>query len=107
MVFTYLMIQILTSTVSQSNEQVTFVGDFRSVKGVMNQLSCYCFNSGYLKSSTRTLPICFSNQDTKTCAKMKISGVWVEKMSPAIKEPASVCSSESLKMLEVKSSQCL
>ena len=38
------------------------VGAFRSVKGVMDPLSCYCSNGGYVESPTgETVAVCFDN----------------------------------------------
>ncbi len=38
------------------------VGAFKSVKGVMDPLSCYCSNGGYVDSPAgETVPVCFDN----------------------------------------------
>lgn len=38
------------------------VGAFRSVKGVMDPLSCYCNNGGYVESPAgESVPVCFDN----------------------------------------------
>lgn len=39
-------------------------GAFRSVKGVMDPLSCYCSNGGYVESPAgETLAVCFDNSE--------------------------------------------
>lgn len=40
----------------------TVVGSFRSVKGIMDPLSCYCNNSGYVETpSGESVPVCFKD----------------------------------------------
>ncbi len=42
-----------------SDEPITATGYFRSVRGVMDELSCYCGNGGYLESPAgQTFAIC-------------------------------------------------
>lgn len=45
-----------------SDEPVTVTGYFRSVRGVMDKLSCYCGNGGYLESPAgQTFAVCLND----------------------------------------------
>jgi len=64
---------------SQNQNMETFEGTFKSVKGVMDPLSCYCYNSGYLTTdSGEIIPICFNNEDIDIkCDRIKVTGVYM------------------------------
>ena len=48
----FLLVIIFASTLSYSQKQETFSGKYKSIMGVMNSLSCYCYNGGYLTYDT-------------------------------------------------------
>lgn len=54
----------------------SYVGEFRSVAGVMDPLSCYCFNGGYLLTSEgNEIAICLTDQMTlPECTSVRVTG---------------------------------
>ncbi len=91
----------------KSKLPVKVVGSFRSIKGVMNSLSCYCYNGGNLTTAdNQEIKICFENEDIDVnCEKVEIIGEYrtITKSSGA-KDP---CPSGQSKILFVKSYKCL
>lgn len=56
----FIALIIFIATPSYSQEAKIFTGNYRSVMGVMNSLSCYCYNGGYLTyGENEKLKICF------------------------------------------------
>lgn len=62
-------------------EQKTITGSFRSVSGVMNELSCYCSNGGYVKTADGTeLAVCFKPEEVvPSCDKITVTGYMTSK----------------------------
>lgn len=55
-------------------EQRTVTGSFRSVSGVMNELSCYCSNGGYVTTvDGEEVAVCF-NEPVESCDKITVTG---------------------------------
>jgi hypothetical protein len=81
-------------------------GSFRSTKGVMQVLSCYCFNGGYLVDKFGKLtPICFENSDVDiSCDKITILGHYKTIKNKA--EPTSVCKAGEMTYFNVVKFQC-
>ena len=56
----------------------TLEGVFTSKKGVMHNISCYCYNVGFLKTNKdEKLVICFDRMDTEDapkCKKLSVTG---------------------------------
>ncbi|MCH2045613.1 MAG: hypothetical protein MK212_15970 [Saprospiraceae bacterium] len=60
-------------------EEVTVSGSFRSFTGVMNPLSCYCYNVGTITTkSGERVNVCFKNveihKDPKKCDNLTVTG---------------------------------
>ena len=57
-------------------EQKTITGSFRSVSGVMNKLSCYCSNGGYVTTEDGAeFAVCFKSEDNvPSCDKITVTG---------------------------------
>ncbi|MDG1330820.1 MAG: hypothetical protein P8P74_00710 [Crocinitomicaceae bacterium] len=54
--------------------QITLTGSFRSVAGVMNELSCYCSNGGYVTAEDRVVTaVCF-DEEVASCEKITVTG---------------------------------
>ncbi len=62
-------------------EQKTITGSFRSVQGVMNELSCYCSNGGYVKTADGTeVAVCFKSEVVvPSCDKITVTGYMTSK----------------------------
>jgi hypothetical protein len=85
----------------------SFSGEFRSVKGVKNVLSCYCYNSGYLTTDSGTvITLCFENDEISiSCKKLKVSGSFY--MQEIKAEQNSACPAGTKKIFRVKSYECI
>lgn len=57
-------------------EQITVTGSFRSVKGVMDKLSCYTSNGGYIKTAEgKTVAVSFKDsENVSSCDKITVTG---------------------------------
>jgi hypothetical protein len=79
----------------------TIVGAYRSVKGVMDPLSCYCDNGGYVDSPAgETLPVCFDdNQNVQSTDYIFIEGTMIVQSI----ESNGVCPAGTMNFLEVES----
>ncbi|XOV66415.1 MAG: hypothetical protein ACFHU9_12385 [Fluviicola sp.] len=77
------------------------VGAFRSVKGVMDPLSCYCDNGGYVDSPAgETLPVCFDdNQNVQSTDYIYIEGTMIIQSI----ESNGACPAGTMNYLEVES----
>lgn len=100
---------------SVEEKSVTLVGTFRSFRGVMQPLSCYCFDGGELTTKGgRTVNICFENNELQKkmnsdenleCKRIKVVGVM--KVKSYDSDGNSPCHSGSMSYLKVTSFRCL
>ncbi|MFN8393181.1 MAG: hypothetical protein U0176_00755 [Bacteroidia bacterium] len=98
-----------------AEKTVTFVGTFRSFRGVMQPLSCYCYDGGELTTKGgRTVKVCFENNELQEamqnnekmeCKRIKVMGVMKEKLY--VSDGNSPCPSGSMTYLKVTSFRCL
>lgn len=65
-----------SSTTTDVLEQQTLTGSFRSVKGVMDKLSCYTSNGGYITLvDGSTVAVSFKDsEDVSSCDKITVTG---------------------------------
>lgn len=55
-------------------DQRTVTGSFRSVSGVMDELSCYCSNGGYVTTEDGAMvAVCF-DEPVESCDKITVTG---------------------------------
>jgi len=55
-------------------QQKTITGKFKSVSGVMDELSCYCANGGYVTAEDGTVTaVCF-DEEVASCEKITVTG---------------------------------
>ena len=83
------------------------VGEFRSVAGTMNHLSCACSKGGYVKDlrSGDEIAVCFDNLDGKvTCSSINVVGVMTTKTIKP--ESGSPCPAGPITFLLVDSYEC-
>ena len=83
----------------------TLTGDFRSVQGVMNPLSCYCSNGGYVTlAEGRKVAVCFENKEKVSCSKITVTGTYITKTIKP--DPASPCPAGTMTIFQVSSYSC-
>ena len=71
----FLLIFTTISIYSQIN--YTYSGEFRSIKGVMDGLSCYCYNAGYLTyDDDMVVEICFDDDDEVSNGYITVTGYY-------------------------------
>jgi hypothetical protein len=98
-----------------STKSVTFKGDFRSYRGVMQTLSCHCFDGGILTTSSgKEIKVCFEKGELETyqranekmeCNKLQVTGKMVaHTIAPNNQD---VCSPGTITYLKVKTFKCL
>lgn len=88
------------------NKSITIEGKFRSVKGVMDPLSCYCYNAGYLTTeSGEKIDICIEDDDKNiVCENIVVTGYYTTKKNAP--EDASPCPAGERKVFIMKSYKC-
>lgn len=87
------------------NETVTLTGDYKSMRGVMNPVSCYCGNGGYITTeSGEKTAVCFSDKDKPECQKIKVTGHYITvTVDP---DPNNPCPAGQMQLLQVTSFSC-
>lgn len=64
--FSFVLISIFFCMSLYSQPPQTFTGEYRSIAGVMDPLSCYCYNGGYLVyGKDEAVKVCFDKFDKK------------------------------------------
>lgn len=86
--------------------QIVASGNFQSVSGAMDELSCYCSNGGYVVSSAgKKVALCFKEgENPKNCTVIEAKGRY--KTTQIDSEPSSPCAGGSMTYLEVESFTC-
>ena len=75
-VMTCFLFTACNNITSENSNFTPFSGDFRSIVGVMNPLSCYCSNGGYVTTKGgKQIPICFKSVEhpKKECITIKVT----------------------------------
>ena len=93
---------------------VTVEGQFTSKRGVMAQLSCYCYDAGYITTASGDeIAICFEKGEMEAaaeksgefgCDQITVTGVYVDKVIAP--EAGEVCSPGTMRYLKVVSFNC-
>lgn len=66
----FIFIAVLTacaapkSVSTNAPKEETLRGDFQNMMGVMQPVSCYCYESGYLQTATERVALCFAPNTT-------------------------------------------
>ncbi len=89
-------------------ENITLKGKFQSLQGVMNDVSCYCFNVGYLTTQDgKEVVVCF---DEIKDANISCSDILVVtgnyKLVKITPEPTSPCPAGEREIFIVKDYKC-
>jgi hypothetical protein len=89
------------------NEKITLEGKFESKKGVMTQLSCFCYNCGYLiTGSGQRVAVCFPKDEEEiSCTTISLTGEYVTETKSS--DPNGVCSGGTITYLKVSSFECI
>jgi hypothetical protein len=86
-------------------ETVVVTGQFKSVQGVMDQLSCYTSNGGYItQASGERVAVSFKTDAEITCATIEVKGHYIIKTISG--DANNPCPAGTMKMLEVESYTC-
>lgn len=96
-----------TRSFSSGTQYETFEGTFQSLMGVRNNLSCYCYNVGYLTVDDETrIAVCFKEETEKiTCTRLKVVGSFQDvTIEP---ESTNPCPAGTRKIFMVKKMTCL
>lgn len=88
-----------------SSGSVTVTGEFRSVQGVMDPLSCYASNGGYItQANGERVAVSFKGEEAITCKSISVTGTYTTKTVKA--EPNNPCAAGEMKILEVETYSC-
>lgn len=92
-------------TAKKPTALVSVTGGFEDVSGVMNNLSCYCGNGGYITiKNNEKIAVCFENNEKVTCTNITANGFYEnKKINPG---KISQCSAGEMKYLKVSSYKC-
>ncbi len=86
-------------------KQTVLNGSFRSVQGVMDNLSCYCSNGGYVTTmENKKIGICFDESSEFTCKNIQVKGYYRKKMINP--EKYSPCPAGERNLFYVTSYKC-
>lgn len=97
--------EIWENQISTQN-QISLEWNYQSVMWVMDNLSCYCFNAGYLTTQDwQSIPICLENSDKAiSCTNISISGIYKTKtINPDSSNP---CPTGEMKYFSVENYEC-
>lgn len=88
-------------------EKITLTGKFESTKGVMTQLSCFCYNGGYLiTEGGKKVAVCFPKDEEEIpCTLISIVGEYVTETKDS--DPNGVCAGGTITYLSVSSFECM
>ncbi|MCP4442978.1 MAG: hypothetical protein GY810_29070 [Aureispira sp.] len=96
-----------TNESGSSNSKNKVTGTFRSVSGVMNELSCHCSDGGYVKTEEgESVAVCFkkTGMPEGDCATIEVEGTY--KNSKNNPEPTSPCPKGEMQILMVSKYTC-
>jgi hypothetical protein len=88
------------------NEEMLISGNYQSVLGVMDYLSCFCFNAGYLTTvDNDRVPLCFQEgEEDVNCTTIHAKGYYQsKKINP---EPTNTCLAGEMTLFYVSSHEC-
>jgi hypothetical protein len=112
--FSMLAVPISPKRKKDKPKPVTVEGSFSSTRGVMQSLSCYCYDAGYIQTDEgKSIPVCFENDELSKaseansdfqCARLKVKGVYVTKTIPQTDN--SPCPAGTMTYLKVLDWEC-
>ena len=90
---------------AEKTETLTLKGTFKSTKGVMTALSCYCFNGGYLTDNNgQEVALCFEDDKNIPCNRIAVTGYYTTQTNTP--EPTSPCPKGEARYFKVISLDC-
>lgn len=93
-------------TSTTSNKASIVEGDFQSVAGVKDPLSCFCSNGGYVTTTKgERVAVCFGENQSINCKKITVNGMYEQHTKSS--DPTDVCANQSATFLKVKAFSCL
>lgn len=92
-------------TTKKPSDHISITGEFESVRGVMNNLSCYCANGAYIiVGDSEKVPICFEDDTEINCKNITVDGFYENKtINPSQNNP---CPAGEMKYLKASSYKC-
>lgn len=93
---------------TQTDSLITLEGSYESIKGVMKNLSCYCYDAGYLTFDTdEEVGVCFDEMDGDgpgTCEHLTVKGYFKDvTIDP---KPTNPCPAGTKKIFIATSYSC-
>lgn len=91
---------------SPKSEALTLIGTFESRRGVMDPLSCFCYNCGYLTTAKgEKIAVCITDEGvTLDCKNVVCKGKYVTVKKD--KETNGVCAGGTMTYFEASSVKC-
>ncbi|MCA6363703.1 MAG: hypothetical protein IM638_11755 [Bacteroidetes bacterium] len=87
------------------SQTITITGTFKSIQGVMDPLSCYASNGGYVtQNNGERVAVMFKTEEEVTCSTIEVKGMYVTKT--AATNPTSPCPDGQRSILQVESYTC-
>lgn len=81
-------------------------GEFRSQKGVMVTISCYCYNNGVLtQADGSSIDICFDEDIEVECSRIRVKGNYIRDYNNS--DDNNPCAGGSMRYFKVESYECL
>jgi hypothetical protein len=94
-----------TKSKKDAPPMVQLSGNFSSKKGVMDVLSCHCYNGGYLTDgSGKRVAVCFDDNQNIACTNLTLTGFYTTHTNKP--EPTSPCKAGELAYFKVVSFTC-
>jgi hypothetical protein len=92
-------------TTKQQSNVISVTGEFKSVAGIMDNLSCYCGSGGYITTKDdERVPICFKGGLKINCTNITVNGFYEsKKINPG---KMSQCPAGEMKYLKASSYNC-
>lgn len=96
------------TTNSQQTEEISLTGAFESKMGVMHNISCYCFNVGFLETDAgEKVVVCFDKMEQEEkpkCSTIQVKGYYETKKIES--DSNSPCPGGERKIFYVNSFVC-
>lgn len=92
---------VFAKTTTSLLKPITLTGTFKSKKGVMDKLSCYCYNCGYLTTADdKVIALCFEGDEDIPNGNLTVTGNYE---TLTIKDSDGSCGSGSREVFKVTS----
>jgi hypothetical protein len=92
--------------VSNPSEEITLSGTYETRRGVMDALSCFCYNGGYITTAKgERIAICIADEGINIdCKRVLVKGKYLTVTKE--KEPNGVCAGGTMTYFEANTVSC-